>query len=164
LVMLRQETWSFTNPPVRRDHVLMKIITHISRFLLGFIFLIFGLNGFLHFIPMPPPSGVAGQFLGSMFVTKYLLFVFAIQLIGGVLLLINRYVPMALTILGPIIVNILLFHGLMDPDGLGLALFVTVLWGVVFASVRLAFAGIFEARIETKTSEVRRQARVISAA
>jgi putative oxidoreductase len=162
--MLRQETWSFTNPPVRRDHVLMKIITHISRFLLGFIFLIFGLNGFLHFIPMPPPSGVAGQFLGSMFVTKYLLFVFAIQLIGGVLLLINRYVPMALTILGPIIVNILLFHGLMDPDGLGLALFVTVLWGVVFASVRLAFAGIFEARVETKTSEVRRQARVISPA
>jgi putative oxidoreductase len=87
--------------------LVMKILTHISRFLLGLIFLIFGLNGFLHFIPMPPPSGVAGQFLGSMFVTKYLLFVFAIQLIGGVLLLINRYVPIALTILGPIIVNIL---------------------------------------------------------
>ena len=162
--MLRQKTWSFTNPPVRRDHISMKILTHISRFLLGFIFLVFGLNGFLHFIPMSPPSGVAGQFLGSMFVTKYLLFVFAIQLIGGVLLLINRYVPMALTILGPIIVNILLFHGLMNPDGLGLALFVTVLWGVVFASVRLAFAGIFEARVETKTSEVHRQARVISPA
>ena len=142
----------------------MKILTNVSRFLLGFIFLVFGLNGFLHFIPMPPPSGVAGQFLGSMFVTKYLLFVFAIQLIGGVLLLINRYVPIALTILGPIIVNILLFHGLMNPDGLGLALFVTILWAVVFASVRSAFAGIFEARVETKTSEVRRQARVISPA
>src|SRR5712671_7638178 len=125
-VMLRQETWSFTNPPVRRDHVSMKILTHISRFLLGFIFLVFGLNGFLHFIPMPPPSGVAGQFLGSMFVTKYLLFVFAIQLIGGALLLVNRYVPIALTILGPIIVNILLFHSLMNPEGLGLALFVTI--------------------------------------
>ena len=142
----------------------MKILTHISRFLLGLIFLIFGLNGFLHFIPMTPPSGVAGQFLGSMFVTKYLLFVFAIQLIGGVLLLINRYVPIALTIVGPIIVNILLFHGLMNPAGFGLALLVTILWGVVFASVRLAFAGIFEARVETKTSEVRRQARVISPA
>jgi putative oxidoreductase len=123
--------------------------------LLGLIFLVFGLNGFLHFIPMPPPSGVAGQFLGSMFVTKYLLFVFAIQLIGGVLLLINRYVPLALTILAPIIVNILLYHVLMNPTGLGLAFFVTVLCGVVFASVRLAFAGIFEARVETKTSEVR---------
>ena len=142
----------------------MKILTNVSRFLLGFIFLVFGLNGFLHFIPMPPPSGVAGQFLGSMFVTKYLLFVFAIQLIGGVLLLINRYVPIALTILGPIIVNILLFHGLMNPDGLGLALFVTILWAVVFASVHSAFAGIFQARVETKTSEVRRQARVISPA
>jgi len=142
----------------------MKILTNVSRLLLGFIFLVFGLNGFLHFIPMPPPSGIAGQFLGSMFVTKYLLFVFAIQLIGGVLLLINRYVPIALTILGPIIVNILLFHGLMNPDGLGLALFVTILWAVVFASVRSAFAGIFQARVETKTSEVVRQARVISPA
>jgi putative oxidoreductase len=113
----------------------MKILNNISRFLLGLIFLVFGLNGFLHFIPMPPPSGVAGQFLESMFVTKYLLFVFAIQLIGGVLLLINRYVPLALTILGPIIVNILLFHGLMNREGLGLALFVTILWAVVFASV-----------------------------
>ena len=142
----------------------MKILNNISRFLLGLIFLIFGLNGFLHFIPMPPPSGVAGQFLGAMFVTKYLLFVFAVQLIGGVLLLINRYVPLALTILGPIIVNILLFHSLMNPAGLGLALFVTILWGLVFASVRSAFAGIFQARVDMKTPEVRRQARVMSPA
>ena len=142
----------------------MKILTYISRFLLGLIFLIFGLNGFLHFIPMPPPSGVAGRFLGAMFVSKYLLVVSGLQAISGALLLINRYVPLALTILGPIIVNILLFHGLMNPAGLGLAFFVTVLWSVVFASVRLAFAGIFEARVETKTSEVRWQARVISPA
>jgi putative oxidoreductase len=162
--MLRQETWSFPRSICRRDHVGMKILNNVSRFLLGFIFLVFGLNGFLHFIPMPPPSGVAGQFLGSMFVTKYLLFVFAIQLIGGVLLLINRYVPLALTILGPVIVNILLFHSLMNPDGLGLAFLVTILWGVVFTSVRSAFAGIFQARVETKSSEVRRQARVISPA
>ena len=80
------------------------------------------------------------------------------------MLLINRYVPLALTMLAPIIVNILLFHGLMNPDGLGLALLVAILWAVVFASVRSAFAGIFEARGETKTSEVRRQARVISPA
>ena len=141
----------------------MKILTHSSRFLLGLIFLIFGLNGFLHFIPMAPPSGVAGQFLGSMFVTKYLLFVFAIQLFGGVLLLINRYLPIALTILGPIIVNILLFHGLMDPAGLGLAFFVTVLWGVVLVSVRAAFAGIFQARVDGKTAPARRPVGVRSA-
>ena len=141
----------------------MKILAHISRFLSGLIFLVFGLNGFLHFIPMAAPSGIAGQFLGSMFVTKYLLFVFAIQLIGGVLLLINRYVPIALTILGPIVVNILLFHGLMDPAGLGLALLVTILWGVVLVSVRSAFAGIFQARVDTKTAPARRPVDVSSA-
>jgi putative oxidoreductase len=162
--MLRQETWSFPNAPYRRDHLTMKILTHISRFLLGLIFLVFGLNGFLHFIPMPPPSGVAGQFLGAMFVSKYLLFVSGLQVISGALLLINRYVPLALTILGPIIVNILLFHALMSPVGIGLAVFVTIFWGVVFVSVTSAFAGIFEARVETKTSEVSQQARVISPA
>ena len=159
--MLRQETWSFPRSTCRRDHVGMKILTNLSRFLLGFIFLVFGLNGFLHFIPMPPPSGVAGQFLGSMFVTKYLVFVFAIQLIGGVLLLVNRYVPIALTILGPIIVNILLFHGLMNPEGLGLAVFVTILWGVVFASVRSAFAGIFQAQVEIKTTPEHRHSQAV---
>jgi putative oxidoreductase len=162
--MLRQETWSFPNPLDRRDRVPMKILTNISRFLLGFVFFVFGLNGFLHFIPMPPPSGVAGQFLGAMFVSSYLLVVSGLQAISGALLLINRYVPLALTILGPIIVNILLFHALMSPVGIGLAVFVTILWGVVFASVRSAFVGIFEARVETKTSEVRRQARVVSLA
>jgi putative oxidoreductase len=159
--MLRQETWSFTNPLVRCDYVSVKILTNVSRFLLGLIFLVFGLNGFLHFIPMPPPSGVAGQFLGAMFVSNYLLVVSALQVISGALLLINRYVALALTILGPIIVNILLFHGLMNPVGIGLAVFVAILWGVMFVSVRSAFAGIFEARVETKTA-ARRQARVIS--
>jgi putative oxidoreductase len=162
--MLRQETWSFTNPPVRRDHVSMKILTHISRFLLGLIFLVFGLNGFLHFIPMPPPSGVAGQFLGAMFVSKYLLVVSGLQVISGALLLINRYVPLALTILGPIIVNILLFHSLMSPAGIGLAVFVTILWGVVFVSVRSAFAGIFQARVDMKTAPARRYSQAVSPA
>jgi len=142
----------------------MKIFPNISRFLLGLIFAVFGLNGFLHFIPMPPPTGVAGQFMGAMFISKYLLVVFAVQLISGVLLLINRYVPLALTFLAPVIVNILMFHSLMNPDGLGLALFVAILWSVVFANVRSAFAGIFQARMETKPSPTRRQVGVSSAA
>jgi hypothetical protein len=139
----------------------MKIFTHISRFLLGLIFTVFGLNGFLHFIPMPPPSGVAGQFLGAMFVSKYLLVVSGFQVISGVLLLVNRYVPLALTILGPIIVNILLFHGLMNPAGVGLAVFVSILWGAVFVSVRSAFAGIFQARVDMETAPVRPHSRVV---
>jgi putative oxidoreductase len=141
----------------------MKITTHISRFLLGLIFLVFGLNGFLHFIPMPPPSGVAGQFLGAIFISKYLLVVSGLQVISGALLLINRYLPLALTILGPIIVNILLFHGLMNPAGIGLAVFVTIFWGVVFVSVRSAFAGIFQARVEMKTAPARRHVGIKSA-
>jgi hypothetical protein len=139
----------------------MKILTNISQFLLGLIFFVFGLNGFLHFIPMPPPSGVAGQFLGAMFVAKYLLVVSGLQVISGTLLLINRYVPAALTILGPIIVNILLFHALMNPAGIGLAVFVTILWGVVFVGVRSAFAGIFEARVEIKTTPEHRHSSVV---
>jgi len=142
----------------------MKILTNVSRFLLGFVFLVFGLNGFLHFIPMPPPSGVAGQFLGAMFVSNYLLVVSGLQVISGALLLINRYVALALTSAGPIIVNILLFHSLMNPAGIGLAVFVAILWSVVFASVRSAFAGIFEARVEIKTTPEHRHWQAVSPA
>jgi len=155
---------SFSSGHIQTDRVCMKILTNISRFLLALIFTIFGLNGFLHFIPMPPPSGVAAQFFGALFVSNYLVPVFALQLISGVLLLVNRFVPLALTILAAIIVNILLFHVLMNPAGLGLALLVAILWGVVFASVRLAFAGIFQARTETTPASVPRRARVISPA
>jgi hypothetical protein len=124
----------------------MKITYHLSRSLLGLIFVVFGLNGFLHFIPMPPPSGVAGQFIGALFVSKHLLVVSALQVISGALLLSNRFVPLGLTLLGPIVVNILLYHVLMNPTGLGLALFVAILWAAVFSGVRSAFAGVFRMR------------------
>jgi hypothetical protein len=107
------------------------------------MFTVFGLNGFLHFIPMPPPEGVAGQFMGAMFVSHYLVPIFALQLIAGVLLLANRFVPVGLTILGPIIVNIVLFHVLMDPKGLGMAIVTATLWAVVFYRERVAFKGLF---------------------
>ena len=126
----------------------MKIVTTISRLLLGLLFTVFGLNGFLHFISTPPPSGVAGQFFGALFVSNYLVPIFALQVISGILLLVNRFVPIALTILSPIIVNILLFHVLMNPAGLGPGVLAAILWSVVFASVRSAFAGIFQARAE----------------
>ena len=125
----------------------MKITAVIARFLLSLIFLIFGLNGFLHFIPMPPPTGTAGQFMGALFVSNYLVVVFLLQIIPAILLLINRYVPLALTLLAPIIVNILLFHTLMLPSGLPLAIIVTVLWFLVFLSVRPAFAGLLQQRV-----------------
>jgi len=131
----------------------MKITYVIARLPLGFIFLLFGLNGFLNFLHMPPPSGVAAQFLGALFVSKFLLVVFLLQLIPAVLLLINRYVPLALTLLAPVIVNILLFHILMAPTGLPLALVVVVLWILVFLSVRSAFAGLFQPRVQTEVTQ-----------
>ncbi|HWW23766.1 MAG TPA: hypothetical protein VNY78_07670 [Edaphobacter sp.] len=126
----------------------MKIAALISRILLGLLFTVFGLNGFLHFIPMKAPTGLAGQYMGALFVSHYLVVVFLVQLIGGVLLLLNRFVPLALLMLGPVIVNILLFHTFMAPEGLPMALFATVLWLIVFAGVRQAFAGVFAQRVE----------------
>jgi putative oxidoreductase len=126
----------------------MKIAVLIARILLGLIFVVFGLNGFLHFIPSPPPPGAAGQFAGLLFTTHYYIVVFALQFIGGVMLLSGRYIPLALIILGPIIVNILLFHIHMAPAGIGPGLFATVLWLIVFAGVRRAFDGIFAATVE----------------
>jgi len=128
----------------------MKITIVIARFLLGLIFLVFGLNGFLHFIPSTLPSGMAGQFVGALAASNYLVVVFLLQLVSAILLLVNRHVPLALTLLAPIIVNILLFHILMAPSGLILAIVVTVLWIVVFLSVRSAFAGLFQQRVPTQ--------------
>lgn len=124
----------------------MKIASLIARILLGFIFTVFGLNGFLHFIPMQSPTGMAGQFMGALFLSHFLVVVFLLELVPGVLLLINRFVPLALTLLAPVIVNIFLFHALMAPSGLPLALIVIVLWTVTALSVRSAFAGLFQHR------------------
>jgi len=124
----------------------MKIASTIARYLAGLIFVVMGLNGFLHFISFPPPEGVAAQFMGALFVSHYLTVIFAVQVIAGVLLLVNRFVPLALTILAPVIFNILCFHAFMAPSGLPLALLVAVLWAVTFASVRPAFAPLLQAQ------------------
>ncbi len=128
----------------------MRTVSAIARYLAGVIFLVFGLNGFLHFIPLPPPGGVAGQFMGALFVSHYLTLVFGLQVIAAVLLLANRYVPLALAVLAPVIVNILCFHALMAPTGLPLALFVAVLWILTFVDVRSAFAGLFQSRLQPR--------------
>jgi putative oxidoreductase len=131
----------------RTTYTVMKITTLIARILLGLLFLVFGLNGFLHFIPMSPPPGLAGKFMGALFVSHYLTFIFSVEVIGGALLLANQFVPLALILLGPILVNILLFHSLMAPEGLPVALFATVLWAILFYAVRRAFAGVFIQRV-----------------
>lgn len=122
----------------------MRIAALIARYLLGLIFLVFGLNGFLHFIPMQPVPPVAGQFFGALFTSHVLVIVLLLELIGAILLLANRYVPLGLVVLGPVIVNIFLFHLFMAPSLLPLAILVVILWLLVAWSVRPAFAGIFQ--------------------
>jgi putative oxidoreductase len=133
----------------------MRVVSTIARYLVGLIFFVFGLNGFLHFIPLPPPSGVAGEFMGALFASHYWTVIFGVQVMGGVLLLANRYVPLALALLGPVIVNILSFHAFMAPSGLPLAVFVAVLWALVFADVRPAFSGLFESRLDRSSERAR---------
>jgi hypothetical protein len=124
----------------------MRIPSIIARYLLGLIFLVFGLNGFLHFIPMPPPKGLAAQFGGAIFVSHYWVVIFGLQVIGGLLLLVNRFVPLALVLLGPVIVNIFFFHALMAPEGLPLAIVVVVLWVILAVRYKQNLAGIFVQR------------------
>ncbi len=119
----------------------MTLVSTIARYLLGLTFTIFGLNGFFHFIPQPPPANpLAGQFFVAMSASHYMVPVFFLQLACGLLLLAGRFVPLALTVLAGIIFNILTFHIAMDPKGLGAGIFVAILWVLVFLSYRASFA------------------------
>jgi uncharacterized membrane protein YphA (DoxX/SURF4 family) len=125
----------------------MKILTLIARLLLGLVFVVLGLNGFLNFLSMGPmPTGLAGQFVGALFLSHYFWVVSALQIAGGALLLVNRFVPLGLVLLGPVIVNILLYHLFLNPTGIALAIVVTILWLIVFYARRQYFSGIFVQR------------------
>ncbi|HWE86138.1 MAG TPA: DoxX family membrane protein [Terracidiphilus sp.] len=125
----------------------MKIAALIARILLGLVFLVFGLNKFYPFIPQGSlPPGVAGQFMGALFASHYIVAVGAFEAVGGLLLLIGRYVPLALCLLAPVIVNILLTGILLTRVALPFGIVLPILWFLVYYRVRSAFAGIFQAR------------------
>jgi putative oxidoreductase len=132
----------------------MRIVFLLARILLGLTFVVFGLNKLFPFIPTGPmPSGLAGQFVGLLFQSHYLWVIAVLEVTAGVLLLVNRYVPLALTLLGPIVVNILMFHIAMSPDSLPLALVTVVLWLAAFWSVRSAFAGLFQQTTSVQSTD-----------
>src|ERR1700692_1477361 len=118
--MVERERLRYENS--KKENTVMRIVSLIAQYLAGVIFLVMGLNGFLNFIPLPPPGGVAGQFMGALFVSHYLIVIMAVQVIAAILLLVNRFVPLALAVLAPVIVNILCFHIFMFPSGLPPAL------------------------------------------
>ena len=127
----------------------MKSVSTTARYLLGFLFTVFGLNGFFHFLPQPPPSSpLALQFLGAVSASHYMVLIFLLQLIAGVLLLIGRFVPLALTVLAAIITNILLYHVTMDPKDIGIGLFAAILWVLVFLGYRTSFRALLSSHPE----------------
>ena len=125
----------------------MRMIATVARYLLGLIFTVFGLNGFLNFIHQPPPANpLANQFFVSVSESHFAAFFFAIQLLAGLLLLSGYFVPLALTLLAAELYNILAFHVTLAPVSIAPALLASVLWVLVFLQYRENFNGIFGAK------------------
>lgn len=128
----------------------MKIkLVHAARIVLGLAFVVFGLNGFLHFLPAPPPptSGPIAALMGGFIASGYMFaLIKGTEVAAGALLLANRFVPLALTILAPIVVNIIAFHAFLAPAGIGPGALVLVLELVLARSYRGAFAPMLRAR------------------
>src|ERR1700675_1251319 len=106
----------------------MKIVVVTARALLGLMLVFFGLNGFLNFLPAPPLTGLPGAFLGALMTSHYVYLVCAVQVLGGLLLVVNQFVPLGLALLAPVVANIITYHVTMDRGGAQLAILATVLW------------------------------------
>ena len=129
----------------------MKTASIVARYLLGLQFTVFGLNGFLHFIPQPPPANpLAIQFLVAVSTSHFAAFFFALQVLGGLLLLFGLFVPLALTLLAAELYNILAFHLTMAPGTIAPALVASVLWILVFLEYRESLKGILSAKPATQ--------------
>lgn len=120
----------------------MKYAVLGARLLLGLIFTVFGINLWLQFLPQPELNEAAGAFFGAIATTYLLTFIKVTEVLGGVLLLSGRLVPLALTILAPIVLNILFFHVFLDPAGMPVAIFVTALEAFLAWSYRDSFKGV----------------------
>lgn len=118
-----------------------------ARLLLGAIFMLFGLNGFFHFLPQPPLTGQTAEFIGGLVASGYMFpLVKGTEVVAAALLLGNRFVPLALTLLAPIVVNILAFHLFLAPAGLAVPLLVLGLGVYLALTERAVFAPLLQAR------------------
>jgi uncharacterized membrane protein YphA (DoxX/SURF4 family) len=130
---------------------------HGARMLLGLIFLVFGLNGFFHFLPLPPMSGPPEHFLGALIATGYLFpLVKSTEVAAGALLLSDRLVPLALTLLAPVVINIVAFHLFLAPSGLPLPILIVTLELFLAHSYWTAFAGLMRARMSPDSAKASR--------
>jgi uncharacterized membrane protein YphA (DoxX/SURF4 family) len=128
----------------------MKTVYLIARIGLGVIFGLLGVNGFVPFLPIPPTiPPVAATFFGAMVVSHYSYFVFAAQVIAGLLVLFNRYVPLAIVTLAAVLANVWAFHITMWPAAIfPMPIIATVLWFTVAWSIRSSFAPLFAKKVE----------------
>jgi uncharacterized membrane protein YphA (DoxX/SURF4 family) len=136
--------------PGTRGHQRVKTVYLVSRLLLGLIFGVLGLNGFVSFMPTPPSIPPAAMtFFGAMVTTHFSYFVFGAQVIAGFLVLFNRYVPLAIVTLAAILANIWAYHITMWPAGIfPMPIVATILWFIVAWSIRRAFAPLLIKKVE----------------
>jgi uncharacterized membrane protein YphA (DoxX/SURF4 family) len=129
-------------------------IPTIARIGLGLVFTVFGLNGFLHFLPQPPLSGPPAEFFGALMATGYMLpLLMATELASGLLLLSGRFVPLAITLLAPVIVNILGFHAFIAKGGYALPLIVLAAEICLAWAYRDSFAPLLRARATPRSAQ-----------
>jgi len=118
-----------------------------ARIILGLIFVVFGLNGFLQFLPMPPMPAEAGQAIGGLFALKYMFpIVKSLEIISGLALLSGFFVPLALLVLSPIVVNIVLFHVFYTPADSAMSIAIVVLQVLAASSVWDKFKPVLAAK------------------
>ena len=132
----------------------MKIVVLVCRLLLGLMFFVFGLNNILHFIHMPLPSGDALTWMGIMGSHHWMDFVGVLMTVSGLLLLVNRFVPLAITLLAPIIVCILLYHALLWPHGAAPAIAALLLELVLLAAYFRSFTPLLAINPEVDTARL----------
>lgn len=126
----------------------------VTRILLGLVFFVFGLNGFFHFLPMPPLEGKAGDFMGALAASGFMFpLIKGTEVIAGAALLSNRFVPLALTIVAPVIVNIAAFHFVLAPTNLGIVFFLLGAELFLAWTYRRSFAPLLTATTTTVTEK-----------
>jgi len=128
--------------------------TLAARIVLGLAFFVFGLDGFLHFMPHPTSTGPAADFGAALFNTGYMFpLIKGTEVVTGALILSGRFVPLALTILAPVVVNILAFHAFLAPATLGLPIVLAALGIYLAWTERAAYSPLFVARSRDATNE-----------
>ncbi|MGB5285205.1 MAG: DoxX family protein [Polyangiales bacterium] len=130
----------------------MKFAIIGARVFLGLVFVVFGLNGFFHFIPTPEMAEAAGSLMGALVATGYFMMVVKlVEVLAGLMILTGRFLPLGLILLAPVSVHILLFHVFLDPKSLPMAIFIIVLQLFLAWAYRGSFSGVLEANPQPST-------------